>query len=78
MSITYSARVMPDSAKADGRVSLHHAVGSIVFHDLVLHEGELLGHLHRFMLVSQHVLRHFVDYLLSANYVVFLPLNFLL
>ena len=69
---------MPDSAKADGRVSLHHAVGSIVFHDLVLHEGELLGHLHRFMLVSQHVLRHFVDYLLPANYVVFLSLNFLL
>ena len=75
---TYRAGVMPDSTKSHSWVALHHAVRCIVLHDLVLHQGELLGHLHRLLLVGQHVLRHFVDYLLSANDVVFLTLNLLL
>jgi len=31
------ARVMPDFAKSDGGVALHHTVGDVALHDLILH-----------------------------------------
>lgn len=74
--------MVSDFAKTHGRVAVHHSGSRVVFHYLVLHESQLLGHFHRLVLVLQHVVAHFLydhfaalDVFVSALQLDFEPIN---
>lgn len=48
---TYGAGMVTDGTEANGCVSMAHSPSSIIFHYLIFHQGQFLGHLHRFLLV---------------------------
>ena len=63
---TYRARVVTNSTETYGCVPVGHTRTRIVFHDLILHQSELLGHFHRLSLVMQHAIAHLIDDLLAT------------
>ena len=75
---TYRARVVPDLAQSHSWVLFRHSSMGIVFHDLILHQSQLLCHFHRLLLMGQHVLGHLVNDLLATLNIIFGPLHLVL
>ena len=71
------ARMMSDSAKSDGCVLRGHSSCRITLHNLVLHQCQLLSHLHGLLLMVQHIITHLVDDKFAAFDIFFGPLDLL-
>ena len=67
---------MADGAQADSSVAMAHAPSGVVFHYLVLHQGQFLGHVHRLPLVVKHAFAHLLDYQFAALNVLLSPSHF--
>ena len=69
---------MSDRAQPDSSVAVHHSTRSVVLHDLILHQGQLLSHLPGLLLMPKHTLAHLIDDQLATIDILFGPSQFVL
>jgi hypothetical protein len=53
-----------------------HAPNGVVLHDLILHQGQFQGHVHRLPLMVQHAFAHLVNYQFATLHVFLRPNHF--
>ena len=70
--------MVPDRAQPDRSVAVHHPTSSVVLHDLILHQGQLLSHLPGLLLMPKHTLAHLIDDQFATIDILFGPCHLVL